>query len=115
MKLPGDILIEREKLTQYLLVPRKRNDKSKWLAQGGYTLDNWQVLETDLRNLMLSTDAILVEETVYGKMYEIVGKITGPTRKVLSIRTIWMIESATRKAKFITMYPDKRILGEEEK
>jgi hypothetical protein len=115
MKLPGDTLIEREKLTKYLLVPRKRNDKSKWLAQGGYILDNWQVLETDLRNLMLSTDATLVEETGYGKMYEIVGNIAGPTGKVLSIRTIRMIERATGKTKFITMYPDKRIFGEEAK
>lgn len=115
MKLPGNTLIEREKLTQYLLVLKKRNDKSKWLAQGGYTLDNWQVLETDLRNLILSTDATLVEETGYGKMYEIVGKLVGPSGKALSIRTIWMIERATKKSKFITMYPDKRIFGEEDK
>ena len=78
-------------------------------------MDNWQELETDLKKLMLSTDATLVEETGYGKMYEIVGNIARPTGKVLSVRTIWMIESATRKTKFITMYPDKRIFGEEEK
>lgn len=109
MKLPGNTIIGREKLTQYLLIPRKRDDKSKWLAQSGYTLDTWEVLESDLRNLMLSTDAILIEETGYGKMYEIVGKLVGPAGRVLSIRTIWMIERATKKAKFITMYPAKRI------
>ena len=50
MKLPITTLIASEKLTNYLLVPRKRNDKSGWLAKAGYILTNWHVLETDLRN-----------------------------------------------------------------
>lgn len=50
MKLPEDTLIAYEKLTQYLLLLKKRNDKSQWLAEAGYTLENWQVLENDLRN-----------------------------------------------------------------
>jgi len=51
MKLPADTLIAPKKLTQYLLVVRKRNDKSKWLAQAGYVLENWRELEKDLRHL----------------------------------------------------------------
>ena len=51
MKLPADTLIAPEKLTQYLLVVRKRNDKSKWLAQAGYALENWRELEKHLRHL----------------------------------------------------------------
>lgn len=49
MKLPENTLIAREKLTQYLLVLKKRNDKSQWLARAGYTIENWQSLENDLR------------------------------------------------------------------
>ena len=45
MKLSEDTLITYEKLTLYLLIQRKRNDKSQWLAQAGYSLKNWQVLE----------------------------------------------------------------------
>jgi len=33
------------KLTQYLLVLQPKDDKSGFLAQAGYNLDNWQVLE----------------------------------------------------------------------
>ncbi|MGE5341099.1 MAG: DUF6883 domain-containing protein [Candidatus Omnitrophota bacterium] len=109
MKLPKNAIIEREKLTQYLLVPKKRNDKSKWLAQAGYTIGNWQVLENDLRVLLVSSDATFIEETVYGKMYKIIGNLLGPAGKVLSVDTIWMIEGATKKTKFITMYPYKQI------
>lgn len=58
MKLPENTLIAAEKLTKYLLVLRKRNDKSRWLAKVGYTLENWQLLEKDLRTQILSLDAI---------------------------------------------------------
>ncbi len=44
--LPQDSIIAESKLTQYLLVPLPKDDKSKFLAQAGYTLDNWQQLET---------------------------------------------------------------------
>ena len=108
MKLPENALIVQEKLTKYLLVKRKRNDKSQWLARAGYILENWEVLESDLREQILPTDATLTENTKYGQMYEIRGKLVGPNGKSLAVYTIWMTESATGKTKFITMYPDKR-------
>ena len=57
MKLPYNSLIAHSKLKDYLLAPKKRNDKSKWLAQIGYNLENWQLLENDLRTQILSLDA----------------------------------------------------------
>lgn len=107
MKLPTDSLIAAEKLTEYLLVLRKRNDKSKWLAQAGYTLDNWQVLENDLRTQILSLEASPVDLTHYGQTYEIKGSLTGPNGEFLAVCTVWMVESATGVTKFITMYPDR--------
>ncbi len=43
MKIPSDAIIPDEKLTRYLLVPKARNDKSKFLAQAGFTSDIPQV------------------------------------------------------------------------
>ena len=40
MKLKGEIIIPEAKLTQYLLVPRQEDDKSKFLAQAGFTQAN---------------------------------------------------------------------------
>ena len=107
MKLPDNSLIVPEKLTQYLLVLKKRNDKSKWLAQTGYRLENWSQLEKDLRVQILSLEAIATESTHYGQMYEIRGDLTGPTGTNLAVVTVWMTEVATGMTKFITMYPDK--------
>jgi hypothetical protein len=56
---------------------------------------------------MLSIDAVPIERTEYGQMYGIEGKLVGPNGKILSVRTIWMTESATGNTKFITMYPTR--------
>jgi hypothetical protein len=53
-KLPENTLIAREKLTNYLLISKKRNDKSQWLSKAGYTHENWQVLKNDLKKLEIS-------------------------------------------------------------
>jgi len=108
MKLPEETVIAQEKLTKYLLVVRKRNDKSNWFANAGYTLENWKVLKNDLREQILSIDATPTENTKYGQTHEIRGKLVGPNGKSLSVRTVWMTERATGETKLITMYPDKR-------
>ncbi len=108
MKLPINSVIDKEKLTNYLLVFKKRNDKSKWLASAGYTIDNWKMLEANLRVQILSSDAIHIESNNYGHMYEIRGTLKGPKGESLSVCTIWMKETETESTKFITMYPDKK-------
>ena len=108
MNLPVNSLIAHEKLTKYLLTPRKRNDKSHWLAQAGYLLEDWQILENHLRDQILTCDATLIENTDYGKMFGIRGSLIGPNGKELSVSTIWLTETETGITKFITMYPAKR-------
>jgi hypothetical protein len=108
VKLSKDALISDEKLTRYLLAPRKRNDKSRWLAQAGYRLEMWSILRQDLIRQILPNDASLVERTSYGEMFEVTGKLKGPNGGTLLVRTMWMVEKATRLTKFITMYPEKR-------
>jgi hypothetical protein len=45
MRIPDDAVIPVAKITDYLLRPRDEDDKSKYLAQGGFTLDNPSDLE----------------------------------------------------------------------
>ncbi|MEH2466658.1 hypothetical protein [Nostoc sp.] len=40
MKIPDNLIIPEEKLTCYLLVPRIKDDKLKFLAQAGFTQNN---------------------------------------------------------------------------
>lgn len=107
MRLPQDAIIAEEKLTRYLLVPLPKDDKSKFLAQAGYVIGNWQQLEQDLRTQVLSQPAELVETTLYGKKYRIRAALTGPNKRVLSVITIWMMTDDTTK--FVTLVPDKGV------
>ena len=108
MKLTLSAIISSEKIKDYLLSQRKRNDKSKWLSIAGYNLDNWQKLEEDLRTQLLNLDALFINKTEYGNMYEINDALQGPNGKSLTVCTIWMIEHETKLTKFITMYPGKK-------
>jgi hypothetical protein len=105
MLLPADAQIASEKLTHYLLVPKARNDKSKWLGRAGYTLDNWQQLEVDLRHQVLTQTAIKDETNLYGDVYRIESEWRGPNGRSLRAITVWMIEHESGQTKFITMYP----------
>lgn len=109
MKLSPDAIIAPAKLTQYLLKLLPQDDKSKFLAQAGYTQENWQQLEQDLREQILPLDAVFTEQTRFGTHYQIRGTLTGVNQVVLPVVTIWMMEKATGQTKFITLFPDKEV------
>ncbi|MEH2044318.1 DUF6883 domain-containing protein [Nostoc sp.] len=103
--LPQDTIIAEEKLTKYLLVPLPKDDKSKFLARAGYTLDNWQQLERDLRAQVLTQPAEAIETTRYGEKYVIRACLRGINGVELNILTIWMVANDTTK--FVTLVPDQ--------
>lgn len=103
--LPEDAIIAEEKLTNYLLVPLPKDDKSQFLARAGYTLDNWQQLEQDLRTQVLTQPAEQIEVNRYGEKYVIRACLRGSNGVELNILTIWMVANGTTK--FVTLVPDK--------
>ena len=106
MKLPSDSEIARVKVTHYLLKLRDEDDKSKFLAQAGYTLAHADKLMEDLRGL-LNGEAEFVQTTEYGDKYRIRGTLTGPNGRHLRVASVWMTEEATGRTKLVTLFPDK--------
>lgn len=106
MKLPADSEIARIKVTHYLLKLRDEDDKSRFLALGGYTLVHADKLLDELRGL-LAGEAEFVQSTEYGDKYRIHGTLTGPNGRALRVASIWMTEAATGRTKFVTLYPEK--------
>jgi hypothetical protein len=100
-------LIAVEKLTHYLLVKRPVGDKSDFLKQAGYAVDNPRRLEEDIRTQILSQEATPIETTDYGELFEIKGTLVGPNGTALKVKSVWMEEWKTDATKFITLYPDK--------
>jgi hypothetical protein len=55
VRIPEDLVIPDAKITHYLLVQKARNDKSKFLAQAGFTQENPEVLKSAIQAQALST------------------------------------------------------------
>lgn len=105
MKVPSDANIPREKLTDYLLIPKEEDDKSKFLAQAGFTLKNPEDLEFALRELIASYEAEADRINAYGTFYQVKGHLKGINEYNLSVITIWLEETATGEFRLITLKP----------
>jgi hypothetical protein len=106
VKVPANAIIPEPKLTEYLLVAQPRNDKSKFLLQGGFTQDNPADLELAIRKLIAENDAVEDRTDRFGTFYEVKGMLTGVNGIDLGVVTIWLHESVDLNFRFITLIPD---------
>jgi hypothetical protein len=106
VKIPSNAIIPEPKLTQYLLVLRLRDDKSKFLAQGGFTLDTATELELAIRQLITENEAVEDRTDRFGTFYEVKGLLKGINGINLGVVTIWLHESVDKQFRFITLIPD---------
>lgn len=103
MHIPAEkVEISAEKITDYLLVQKEKNDKSEFLSALGYKLENWIELEKDIRTLVEKNEAHLQRSTPFGDMYEVKGELRN-----FGIVTIWLLTVDSEKFRFITLFPDK--------
>ena len=99
--------IDAEKLRGYLLSPTHPvgRFKARFFTALGYSADEWQTFEADLRIQHLSQNAEPGEATPYGQPYTIRAILTGPNGTSASVVSIWFIRSSTNTPHFVTAYP----------
>ncbi|MGF1481610.1 MAG: DUF6883 domain-containing protein [Cyanophyceae cyanobacterium] len=107
MRIPADAIVPNDKLTRYLLVYKARNDKSKFLAQAGFTLENPEALRTDIQAVVESGEAVEDRTNEYGTFYQVEGELIGNNRVNLSVTTIWLQRQIDSKFQFVTLKPRK--------
>ena len=106
MKIPPDAIIAPEKITKYLLLPRKQDDKSRLLARFGFSVDTPAVLEAAIRLHASEGEGFLDVTDVYGEHFTVIGKLAGP-RGTLSIKSVWVRRFGETAVRFVTLYPAK--------
>ena len=106
MKIPDSAIITDEKLTQYLLVYRARNDKSQFLARAGFTANNAKALKTAIQTIARTNEAVEERRNEYGVFYRVAGELVGTNAVVLPVVTIWL-QQADGIFKFVTLKPLK--------
>jgi len=112
MKIPNaaSAIIASDQLRDYLLNPQHRRggSKAKLLLSFGYRRESYARLAEDLRRYHLSRDYDLLEETEYGRRYEIVGPIDAPDGRDLILRSIWQTDTGTEQPRLITIIPERK-------
>jgi len=106
VRLPQDAIIDRRKVTDYLLRSREEDDKSAFLARLGYLAANADQLLADIRIQILPLDAESLGSFDYGIKYRIRAVLRGPNGRELPVVSIWAKVEKTGLTRFITLYPD---------
>jgi hypothetical protein len=107
VKIPDDAVISEEKLTRYLLVPRLKDDKSKYLAQAGFTQANPEDLLTAISQLIANNEAVEDNTNEYGVFYLVEGNLQGINNNNLAVVTVWLQSKYDGSFRFITLKPKK--------
>ena len=99
--------IDSEKLRGYLLSPTHPvgRFKARFFAALGYSADDWQTLEADLRIQHLSQDADPGAVTQYGQPYTIRAILKGPNGESALLVSVWFVRTSTKETHFVTAYP----------
>ncbi|MGV0025222.1 DUF6883 domain-containing protein [Phormidesmis priestleyi] len=107
MKIPKDAVIPDDKITRCLLVQKARNDKSKFLAQVGFTADDPEALRVAIQSIAEAGEAVEDRSNEYGVFYQVVGELIGADGLTLSVITIWLQRQIDGKSQFVTLKPLK--------
>lgn len=88
-----------------MLVQKVRNDKSKFLAQAGFTQKNPEVLKAAVQSLAEAFEAVEDRSNEYGTFYQATGELIGANGVNLSVITIWLHRRIDGKFQFVTLKP----------
>jgi len=100
MRIPPEkIEIPEEKITDYLLVQKAKNDKLAFLFKLGYSTENAQESAQDIKYIATNYEALLQQKTQFGEVYEVKGKL-----KSAEVITIWLLRTDADKFRFITSF-----------
>lgn len=107
MKIPADAIVPVAKLKDYLLSPRPWDDKSKFLAQAGFSRDQPEILDKAIRELIADAQAIEDGTNEFGTFYRVTGLLRGPVGKSLSVVLIWLQWKVDGTFHLVTLKPER--------
>ena len=110
MRLPHaeEAIIDSRKLQDYVLSfehPIGRF-KAYFFAGLGFRAENREGLESEIRRLVLESEAEAAERTTYGQKYLVRGTLVGSEGRSAEVVTVWIVRLGERRPRFITVYPE---------
>ncbi|MGO8765393.1 MAG: DUF6883 domain-containing protein [Limisphaerales bacterium] len=109
MKLPNadKLVIEREKIVDYLLNPTHRfgASKARFFDRFGFESEHWQQLAEALRLHGQTHEVKCVRETGFGPRFQVEGKLNAPDGRSPRVRSVWQHDYGAVAPRLITAYP----------
>jgi hypothetical protein len=102
--------VDADKIQDYLLSPTHPVGRFKAaFFQGlGYSQSDGRTLESDIRRLIETADALGGQASPYGEKYEVRGTLRGPSGRVAELVTVWIILTDENVPRLVTAYPGDR-------
>ena len=108
MKLPAanKLVVEREKIVDYLLNPVHRfgASKARFFAHFGFRVTAWEQLAQALREHGQKNDVTKTRETGFGPRYEVEGKLNCPNGRHPQVRSVWKLDQGAVAPRLLTAY-----------
>jgi hypothetical protein len=109
MKLPNPdkLMVEREKIVDYLLNPTHRYgaSKARFFTHFGFQMEAWEQLAQALRDHGRKHDVTRTRETGFGPRYEVEGKLNCPNGRHPQVRSVWQLDDGAVAPRLLTAYP----------
>jgi hypothetical protein len=109
MKLPNatELIVEREKILDYLLNAAHRYgaSKARFFAEFGFRIENWEQLADALREHGRTHEITRQQETGFGPRYAVEGELNTPTGRRPRVRTVWQMDEGAIAPRLISAYP----------
>jgi hypothetical protein len=109
MKLPNadKIVVEREKIVDYLLNATHRygSSKARFFSGFGFRIGNWQDLARALRRHGQTHEVKRSRETGFGPRFQVEGKLEAPDGRSPLVRSVWQLDHGKVAPRLITAYP----------
>ncbi len=104
---PADVVIDPAKIRDYLLSSSHPIGRFKALFffRLGYTLEEWDVLERDLRSVCARGVRRSTIAGPYGVKHVIGGRLVGPSGLTADVTTVWIAREGESSLRFVTAYP----------
>jgi Domain of unknown function (DUF6883) len=104
----GQAIIDPIKLHGYLLSSSHPvgRFKARFFLALGYSPEDWQQLEADLRSQHLAHDATLGQANRYGQKYEIHATLVGPSGRSAPVVSVWFVRTGEDVPRFVTAHPE---------
>jgi hypothetical protein len=111
MKLPnpGGLVVEREKVFDYLLNPAHRYgaSKARFFARFGFRPEEWERLADALREHGRAHRVVERRETGFGPRYTVEGELNTPSGRRPHVRTVWQLDEGAVAPRLISAYPSE--------